>query len=311
MDEPTKAKIRKRATRRLWIHVPALVVLSGLSLLSRLVPGSLSENLSTHTFLERAALLKQEFARFYWSRSKILATFPPPTCTEERAAWADSIQAAIGQEAAVFIRDGGQLTWICEPDTLRAGMSLIKESFTEEKTQGSRHHPARLGSMERSHWSVRSDTSQPGYHVWTVTNREDNQQWGFAERTEDSWSAFFKMLDAPNGPLLSLEHPAMQLNNFLALPRSKSVKYLTGIRAFYHDRVIFTSPNLDTANICHIEDLKDGRKVEYYQSRLDKIYIQEMNRGRVPWVAVFLPLVFIVPTIRWYRQVRRLTEPMA
>lgn len=309
MDEQEKAKIRKRAKLRFWIHVPVLFVLSGIFLLGRFMPGSLSENLSKHALLDRAALLNQEFTRFYLSRSKILATFPPPTCADERAAWADSIQAAIGQEAAVFIRDDDQLTWICEPDTLQAGMSLIKESFTEEKTQGSRHRPARLGSMERSHWSVRADTSEPGYHVWTVTNRENNQQWGFAERTKDSWPAFVKMLEVPKGTWLSQDHPAAQLDHFIALPRSEVGAYLTGIRVYNDDRVIFSSPNLDTTCFRYTNDLEDGRKVEYYLSRLDNIYVEEMNRGRTPWAAVFLPLIFIVPTIRWYRQVRRLTEP--
>ncbi|MCX6600809.1 MAG: hypothetical protein NT025_04525 [bacterium] len=311
MDEPTKAKIRKRATRRFWVHVPVLVVLSGLSLLSRLVPGSLKENFSTHALLDRAALLNQEFSRFFMNRPNVLVTFPPPACADERAAWADSIQTALGQEAAVFIRDGKQLTWVCEPDTLQAGMSLVKQSFAAEKVQGNRDHPDRLGRMEASHWSVRPDTLQPGYRVLMVGRADDNLRWGVAFRTRDSWPAFFKMLEVPRGTWLSLDHPATQLGDFIALPRSDLKKFITGIRVYSDDRIIFTSPNLDTTSFRHIEDLHDGRKVEYYQSSLDRIYVQEMNRGKLPWVAVFLPLVFIVPSVRWYRQVRRLTEPMA
>jgi hypothetical protein len=309
MDEQERARIRKRATRRFWVHVPVLVVLSGLSLLSRLVPGSLSENFSKHTLLDRAAMLGQEFVRFYMSRSKILATFPPPASAGERAAWADSIQAAIGQEAAVFIRDGGELTWICEPETLRAGMNLIKESFAAQKVEGNRDHPERRGWMEISHWSVRADTSRPGYRVWMVGNMEDSLRWGVALRTRDSWPAFFKMLEVPRGTWVPPDHLTTQLSAVFALPRSESRSYLTGIRAYHDDRVIFTSPNLDTTRFHYTQDLHDGRKVEYYQTGLDKLYAGHMEHGGMPWVAIFLPVIFIVPSIRWYRQVRRLTAP--
>lgn len=309
MDEPSKAKIRKRATLRFWVGVPVLVVLSGLFLLSRFVPGSLSENFSTQILLSRALFLNQEFARFFMNRPNVLATFPPPARVAERAAWADSIQSALGQEAAVFVRDGSRLTWVCEPDTLQAGMSLVKQSFAAEKVQGNRDHPARLGRMESSYWSVRVDTSQPGYRVWMVGYMEDNLRWGVVLRTRDSWPAFFKMLEVPQGTWLPLDHPAVQLDHFIALPRSEAGAFLTGIRVYNDDRMIFTSPNLDTTSFRHTDDLHDGRKLEYYQSRLDKLYAGEMGRGRAPWVAVLLPLVFIVFAFRSYRVIHRLTEP--
>jgi hypothetical protein len=309
MDEQTKAKIRRRATRRFWVHVPLLVVLSGLFALSRFGFVSLSKDFSTQTLLSRAVLLSQEFTRFYMNRPNMLATFPPPARTDERAVWADSIQAAIGQDAAVFVCDGSRLTWLREPDTLQSGMDLVKQSFAAEEVQGNRDHPDRLGGMESSHWSVRPDTSQPGYRVWMVGNMEDNLRWGVVLRTRDSWPAFFKMLEVPHGTWLPLDHPAVQLDHFIALPKSEAGAFLTGIRVYNDDRMIFTSPNLDTTSFHHTEDLHYGRKVEYYESRLDKLYARYMRGGPMSWLAVLLPLVFIVPSFRWYRQVRRLTEP--
>ena len=318
MDATEKAQIRKRAKSKFVRSAIVLCVLSALFGGERYLQRYWTDNSElTRTHLEgKAAQLSTELARFYMDRPRLVIECPPPARTKDLGTWAATVQKALEQPVAVFLRTGRTLTWAAAPDELQNGVDLAEASFTADSVLGNRDHPDRRGTMLVSHWSVPPNSANPEWQIWMVGRAEDSVRWGVVLRQRDVWPLFFQRLSRPAGAWpkpLDFNDPAWVLHNELALPASAAAgRFLTTLRAFDETgRVIFASPGLDTTRVVYRSDSKDGRVVDFYQSRLEALQDQAQKRRRLPWLVVIFPLVLIVPFYRWYRQVRALTEPEA
>ncbi len=314
MDEASRAKIRKKAKARFVRSVIALCMLSALFAGERYLQRYWTDNRDlTRLALEgKATQLSTELARFYMDRPRLLIECPPPDRTGNLAAWTTTVQKALEQPVAVFLRLGRATIWVAAPDELQDGVAFAEASFTADSVLGNRDRPDRRGMMLVSHWSVPQNSANPDWQIWMVGLVADSVRWGVVLRQRDVWPLFFKRLSRPAASWpkpLDFNDPAWVLKNELALPSSAEAgKFLTTLRAFdERGRVIFTSPGLDTTRVFYRSDSKDGRVVDFHQSRLDALHDQAVARNRLPWFIVIFPVLLIVPIYRWYRQVRLLT----
>ena len=315
MDVAVKAKIRRRGRGRFLLTALALVVFAALLFVWRYQQGRAGDGTrAAHLALEgKAVQLNNEFVRFYIDRPRRLIECPPPGRGGNLAAWAATVQKEIGQPAAVFLRSGRSLSWPGVADKLQDGVALAEPSFLADSVSGNRDHPDRYGTMLVSHWSVPREATGPMWQIWMVGRAKDSLRWGVVVRQSDVWPVFFKRLARPRGTWSlprDFNDPAWVLKNTLALPCSEAAPLLTGLRAFDESgRVLFASPGLDTTRLVYRSDSKDGRVVDYYQSRPDAERDAEAARNRLPWSLVLFPLLAIALFYRWHREVRRLTEP--
>ncbi len=102
----------------------------------------------------------------------------------------------------------------------------------------------------------------------------------------------------------------MLLEKF-ALPASSNRDYLPGFRAYLKDSLVFETPGLDTTQFKLTPKPLYGRRIEYYAPKRSMLKIVQRGESLRSWWAIYLPLILIVPIYRWYRTVRKLTEPSA
>jgi hypothetical protein len=313
MDEVEKAAIRRWAERRfrrtLFLLPMFALIFVGLWGFEEWYSHIMRENGAKAELSRDSMLLTTEWTRRIRTFARDLIAFPPPADSTRRAAWAADLENHFGQSVAVFVLKGLDVTWVRVPTDFTDDFPRIDHSLRVDTSEG--HRGKRVlqtfGGVEIHKWWLNTDPNLIG--VWMAGYKDSSTQWGVAIHYADSWPAFFKSLSQPVDDHTDPASPAYILRENLALSRSVPRSDKTGLRAIWHGKVLFESPDLDTTRIMYSVE-SSGLTTQFYQSKLDK-QIQEDHRSghfRLLYIAVLL-LVFLVPLHRSYKRIMLLTEP--
>jgi hypothetical protein len=307
MDDLEKLQIRRQATRRFIHTVIVMIALGGLFLWVGYGMRAIHRNESELVLMQRSRLFFDESMRYWADQGKELAVFAPPPDPAEFNRWTERIEDHFGHPVSVFLKHGGEITWARPPLN-----NMVVDSTRYLVTAGMpQHHMPfrRFGDLQVWHRSFQLDG---GYEsVWLVQDSSSASGWGVVYNADDDWYSFLHTLNMPRGAVLEFGGPAWMLNNTFALPPSESRKYLIGVRAFMKDSLVFESPDLDTSTYVHVDDLKDGRRIEYYAPPRDLSRLTHRVLTRQAWIMAIYPILLIVPFYRWYCTVKRLSRPDA
>jgi hypothetical protein len=312
MDEPTKAKIRKRAASRFWISVIGLLPIAACGVFffvlafSHAMTNTQCDLWNTETTLTKA----------FWQlrdRQQDLIAFEPPLENANEQVWADQIERHLGFSPAIFILKGAELRWLRKPDQLAKGIRHFTELLSDlNVVTWERGERDTVGVFVKAHKYVH----EGGFDGWLlmVERAGDNRRWGIVGSYSDVWRALFAQLSIPRKDIWGGRNFAYQLKGDIALPSSDMAgARLTKIRAVLDGQEIFASPGLDTTAFSVQSILIPGwPQVTCYSSgHSDREETVKDTTTFLSVVLILFPLVIIAAIYRWYRDVRRLTEPVS
>jgi hypothetical protein len=308
MDEPTKAKIRKRA--RALITAADLVVLVFLvysvllALLARQAP---SVYVDVKLANVQSALLTS-FWDYFHDKVWHVGYFLPPDCASDYPRWAERIHEQMQQPVAVFIRECGQTTWVLKP----AGLTLLDDSLAPRLAalDTARWHDT-LGAIVLGYcgYGGKVDSlARQGRAFWRVGG---NRKWGMYFRYSDAWPAFFNALRTAEVDTFGYrpDPVAERVGAFLNVYSVKRRSPEPTLRAFLDEKEVYRSPMLDTTMTEARIDTFENVRLEYYGSVVDRVYEELLYQTRVPWLRLaILVMVMVVFHICWV-WIKKLTAP--
>jgi hypothetical protein len=308
MDEPTKAKIRKRARFLYWVAELILILLVVAAVLIDRVWRTLE---ACEIFLDRQLRLVStqvsgEFSRFRSGWAEELIAYPPPENAQDREAWAQEIIADFGQPAAVFVRDCCGLSWIARPPEMTPGIERLERVLARgvEKPDVVTCHT--VGRMVTLRIGTLTDTT--GTPVIMVGPENDSLRWGVVTHYKDALRAFFKRLNDPP-TVVGMRHPAFTLQRVILLP-ANPLEDGPRLRASLNGEVLFESPRLDTTSHRYVFEYK-GLREEFYATRQAETQALLIARPFLSWkFFAAVALIMLVIHVCW-RWIKKLTAPIA
>jgi len=300
----TRAKARDRY--RLTVLMMILLTLAGaLELYAlRVVPKMERQNQLSGNSLR----LYYEFLRYYADQGTDVAVTPPPTVAAERNAWAAQVESQFNHPATVFLRDGAELMWF-GPSPDSAARNEVEQVLAALDTASIAPHPLKILGSTRL-WMRGFENGATSYRMWMAAQTGKDARWGAIYDADRDWLSFFQDLNTPKGTAPTYGGPAWALSGSFALPASSSAGFLTGMRAFMNDSLIFTSPALDLSRDSLQWTYPDGPRMEFFTGPQDFTYTKTRVLFWLFLPVILFPLYLIIPFTRWYRVVKRLTEPV-
>jgi hypothetical protein len=314
MDEKTRQKIRGSATRIHWIMqgLIVLAVVIGVFLYA-LNPGRIFAKLYSDQRLSKTSMLVwNEVVRFSSGRGERLIAFPPPDASGKRVEWAASITEEFRQPAAVFIKNGPQITWVSVPPEFVPGAAHMERYLRGAKTKEDHDGLRRRGAYQILHVSFEGDSLS--FMGWMVGRADDSLRWGAVVRWWDSYRAFYSLLDDPMQQAIT-SSPACALKEVIRLPGGWSSGELPAHRATLNGEVLFESPKLDTTRHVYVFEHQGSNgerfKEEFFESKRDAKYASFMSRPWITWRSFVVPILVMLVLYINFHWIRRLTEPVA
>ncbi|HEY3296638.1 MAG TPA: hypothetical protein VGL38_14500 [bacterium] len=305
-QDAAKAQIRKKAKNRFRVTVILLVMIS-------LAGGFVLYGLHFIPRIERQTQLRSNSLRLYYEYLRYevdqgigVAASPPPAVASAQQLWAEQLVSHFDHGAAVFVKSGSALTW---PQTLPDSLSRRQVETVLAALDTATRVPQPLKSFGSAGlWLRDFDHQDADYRMWLVAESKNGLKWGAVYKADADWISFFKDLDTPKGTPLAYGGPAWELNGSFALPTSGNPQFLTGMRAYLNDSLLFASPALDMSRDSLQWTYPAGPRMEFFTGSRDFSYA----KMRILLVAflplILLPLILIIPLTFWYRTVRRLTD---
>lgn len=311
-DEAAFARIRSQAKIQQLAVVIFLVLISvlwfkGVSDVADITTSS-ERRLN---LIEKSLLVGNEFKRFSVDRGQEIAACVPPSGKLGLDEWAKQVQGHFGYPVPVFVIENSRVRWLIEPAD-----SLIKAETQEDfdTLAHSRQRPMNdYGTVRVYALPKGIRVAEHKYMAWLAKRTDESAAWGAVTSLDEEWLAFFRALSVSAGDRLTISGPACALNGIFALPTSQLPEYRIGLRATRKDSVIFASPGLKVTadSLCTVADKEASVEVAYFAPQKDYgSFLRREIWSILRWGAAFFSLMMLIPTFRWYRVVRRLTEPV-
>jgi hypothetical protein len=309
MDEPTKAKIRKRA--RALITAADLLVLVSIvaNVLWFFFAGVIRDSYSALTLGDSHYGLKRAFWDYSDQKAQEVGCFLPPERASEYPEWAERIHEHMGQPIAVFVRDERGTQWpFKSPEMARFTGRYEEKLATLDTARGW----DTLGDIVWRYSGIvdKVDSlSCYGYLFWRVGEK---RKWGVLYQRADAWVPFFERLKMAetDTTFRHTDRLVDRVSTFLMVRPPRHWPPQPMLRASLDGNEVYRSPGLDTTMVSEVDSC-DAVRLELYMTHVDKMYERLADRSRFPWFRIgILVIVMLVFHVCW-RWIKKLTAPAA
>ena len=307
MDEPTKAKIRKRA--RALITAADLLVLVSIvaNVLLSFFAGAIRDSYSHLVLLDSKYGLKRAFWDYSDQKAQEVGCFLPPERAAEYPRWAEHIHQHMGQPVAVFVRDECGTQWpVTSPELAQFTSRYEEKLATLDTARGW----DTLGAIVWRYSGIvdKVDSlSCDGRLFWRVGEK---RKWGVLYQRKDAWVPFLERLKTAgtDTAFRVTDRLVDRVSTFLMVRPPRHWPPQPMLRAFVDGKELYRSPGLDTTMISETDSC-DAVRLELYMTHVDKMYERLADRSHFPWVRIAtLVIVMGVFHICWV-WIKKLTVP--
>ena len=302
MTERERQTLRRKAA---IVHWTAQGYLLLLILVTVFGMRAIFKNYAQARLAATSLAVMDAFSAYNDTRLRELPAFLPPADPAARAAWAVRVQESLGQSAAVFLKNGADLTWLSRPAPLVPALPQALRALQPHVGDTLHGRIDTLGAMVVETYGLAGEHGDStASQLWVVGPVGDSLRWGVVLSWFDAWQAFFKDLDrAPAPPA----HAVTRLVRHLVQAEQGRFSYRTAVLVKLDGKQIYASPGLNTARPAFHSDLR-RLQIDYYLSRAD-LYYGNFNGSPLRWSRVLTYAVFMLLFFLHYRWVRRLTAP--
>jgi hypothetical protein len=307
MDEPNKAKIRKRA--RALITAADLLVLVSIvaNVLLFLFAGAIRDSYSHLTLLDSHYGLKRAFWDYSDQKALEVGCFLPPERAAEYPGWAQHIHEHMGQPVAVFVRDERGTQWpFKSPEMAQFTRRYEERLATLDTARGW----DTLGAIVWRYSGIVDKVDSLSCHGRLFWQVGEKRKWGMLYQRKDAWVPFFERLKAAetDTTFRHTDRLVDRVSTFLMVRPPRHWTPQPMLRAFFEGKQVYRSPGLDTTMISETDSC-DAARLEFYVTRVDKMYERLADRSRFPWVRIgVLVIVMLVFHVCWV-WIKKLTAP--
>jgi len=285
-DESARAGIQEKA-RALFRVTETILTIALLITLLWLVNARFGVNfMALEPLRDASVAFDQAAADWNAERARDIALLPPPQDSTKLPEWADLVQAHLGYPAAVYLLRGTTVQPVRVPPDLKDAVSNLPQFRDTTHADIAGNVAIRQGPLGNREIAAFVFDAGP-----------DRAQWGVISRLGDYLPEFTReALSWKRTPATGRVSMIVAVDN----------RTLPGMRAFFKDAPVGTTPALDTTNIHYAITRGDFRE-EYYLPIAQQILADHVRKPWFPWFLIVVDIVLMAVVYAFHRWIRGLT----